>query len=65
MITLEKWIIVETTNHFITTDRYTTDKLLLIKNGYAVTRSSIYKLGSPDNMWQNTSDYNNKLELFT
>lgn len=65
---INDWIIVELNNFVINgivdNRNHYTDELILLKDGYAVTQSNIYKLGKIDKIWSQTDDAKKKLEMF-
>lgn len=68
MNTIKEWSVIEL-NHFVINGKIDdrnmyTDKLLLIKDGYAVTERAIYKLGNPDKIWITTERAFNVLKDF-
>lgn len=66
---LNDWIIIELNNFVINgtleNRNHYTDKLLLLKDGYAVTESHIYKLGKIDKIWSTTQQAKDYLVRFT
>lgn len=68
MITINEWTIIELSNFVINGKvdfkNFYTDRLLLVKNGYAVTDKEIYKLGEPDRVWIETPQAKERLRMF-
>lgn len=69
MLKINDWIIIELSNFvlngLVTGQNHYSDKLLLIKDGYAVTERSIYKLGNPDKVWIATQQGKERLKEFS
>ena len=69
MKTINDWIIVELSNFVINGTlefrNHYTDKLILIKDGYAVTEKEIYKLGKVDKIWSATPQAQTYIQMFT
>lgn len=68
MNTIKNWMILELSNFVLngTLDNMNvyTDELILIKNGYAVTKNNIYKLGNADAVWIETEQASEYLKKF-
>ena len=66
---INDWVIIELSNfvlHGVVGHREVyTDELLLMKDGYAVTKSAIYKLGRIDKIWSSTSRADDLIRKFT
>jgi hypothetical protein len=66
MRTINNWMIIQLTHLVLNgnVDGFNTytDKVLLVKDGYAVTQHEVLKLGSPDKVWITTSCANQYIQ---
>ena len=68
MKTIENWTIIELSNFVLNgsigNDNFYTDRLILLKDGYAITNKNIYKLGEPDKTWVKSESATKYINLF-